>query len=875
MDAYQHRPPPFIRPPPPPPSSDPNHFHHHHHPPPPPPQHLHPQQAPWYSNQYQFHQSPSPPPQQWAPPPPPPQHPNSSSYHHPPPHPYPPPPSYTPANQEWGNPNWAQHQGYQAMPPAHNNAEDWAARAKAWAASKNVAEDHQPPQQQPQFSDQGRFQEQYPQSFDPRYQDVQHHQQQQQQGYPSSGYPAPMYQPPLGYTQGPAATYNSVQQSSYGADGHAALAGAPTASPSVHEQEVPSSYSSFTGEGDPAQSMEHAHQPLPVSSAQEMQHHMQPSSVVGPSNPAHPPFAYGNQGPDPITNLSDQPLQFAPGFARDHDPHMQSNYAGVNDSWTHSVAASSVYPPAAPPGPQYDTSMAMPPVSGHSAPPFGSFAGSSFQPTLPSNGSQFGIGAGDVLHPPLGFAGDGYGVANISDRPKKASVPNWLKEEIIKNATVITRSSLENPKEGSEVIDDEEIDTSFRKGDKGDNKSIDSSRSTEEEEDDDEDEAEAAHAAAVNLEIKRILTEVLSKVTDELFDEIATKVLDEDNQAVEERVNVNSNRKVSPSPSTASTQKASAEVVVRARVDEPVAEDGEKSSSSAPGGNLLGLANYASDQDDDEIRSVDGGKLKHGENISEFNGDVTKKPGSSATLPVESIPTPNRDNKSSSLSKDVIKEAVESVDDDHRRQDTRHSRTERSENRNGSKVRTKDRGDGIGERGKESESRKRSSHHDVKEAKESEKVTKGSSKDDPSRKRERAKEKKEDRGRLRSVNESSRSKRRRSSSDSRSGVQEDSSHHHQLGQEGDKFRGHLITSILSAGILPTLLLRPAGGEGQDRNHQQGDTDDSFQSSFYVDNHMGTTNTAEVSKGVSKVVLKPQVLLFDHDVYDVSENSSHD
>ncbi|CAN1295507.1 hypothetical protein LINPERPRIM_LOCUS22845 [Linum perenne] len=107
-----------------------------------------------------------------------------------------------------------------------------------------------------------------------------------------------------------------------------------------------------------------------------------------------------------------------------------------------------------------------------------------------------------------------------------------------------------------------------------------------------------------------------------------------------------------------------------------------------------------------------------------------------------------------------------------------------------------------------------------------------------------------------------------------SGVQEDSSHHHQLGQEGDKFRGHLITSILSAGILPTLLLRPAGGEGQDRNHQQGDTDDSFQSSFYVDNHMGTTNTAEVSKGVSKVVLKPQVLLFDHDVYDVSENSSH-
>ncbi|CAN0929366.1 hypothetical protein LINGRAHAP2_LOCUS37026 [Linum grandiflorum] len=736
MDAYQNRPPPpFMRPPPPPPpSSDPSHFHHQHHQPPPPPQqHLHP----WYPNQYQFHQSPSPPPPHpWAPPPPSQQqHPSSSPYPFPPPHPYPPHPpphsSYPPVNQEWGNPNWVQHQGYQAMPPPpHNNSEDWAARAKAWAAAKTVSDDHQPPQppphQQPQFApDQGRFQDQYPQS----YQDVQ-----QQQVYPTSGYPAPVYQqPPLGYSQGPPAPYNSAQQqSSYAGDGHhAAPAGVPTTSPSVHEQEVPSSYSSFAGRGDSADPKEHVHQPLPVSSAQ------------GPSNPIQPPFAYGNPVLDPITNLSDQPLQFAPGFDRHRESHMPSNYAGVTDSWTHSVAPSSVYPPPAPPAPQYDTSMAMPPVSGHGAPPFGSFPGTSFQSTLPSNGSQFGTS--------LGYAGDGYGVASISDRPKKASVPNWLKEEIIKNATVITRSSLENPKEAPQAIDDEEIDTSFHKGEKGDNKSVDSSRSTEEEEDDDdEDEAEAAHTAAVNLEIKRILTEVLSKVTDQLFDEIATKVLDEDHQAVEETVNVASNSKASM---TASTHKASA-------------EDSEKSSSSAPAGNLLGLVNYDSDQDDDdEIRGVDGGQISGAKGNGD--GETAKKPGSSATLPNESMIS-SKDNKKSTSSKDVTKGAEENVGDDHRR----HSRTERSENHNGTKLRTKDRGDGIGERGKESESRKRSSHPDVKEAKESEKVTKGSSKDDSSRKRERAKERKEDRGRLKSVNESSRGKRRHSSDDDDSSDEE-------------------------------------------------------------------------------------------------------
>lgn len=50
-------------------------------------------------------------------------------------------------------------------------------------------------------------------------------------------------------------------------------------------------------------------------------------------------------------------------------------------------------------------------------------------------------------------------------------------------------------------------------------------------------------------------------------------------------------------------------------------------------------------------------------------------------------------------------------------------------------------------------------------------------------------------------------------------------HHHLSDLEEDKYRGHLIASILSAGILPTLLLRPQGEGDQDPNHLSGDTND--------------------------------------------------
>lgn len=66
----------------------------------------------------------------------------------------------------------------------------------------------------------------------------------------------------------------------------------------------------------------------------------------------------------------------------------------------------------------------------------------------------------------------------------QASVPNWLREEIIKNKSAITTSSLEHPKEETESIEDEAVDRSLGKADQADSKSIDSSKSTEEEDDD-------------------------------------------------------------------------------------------------------------------------------------------------------------------------------------------------------------------------------------------------------------------------------------------------------------------------------------------------------------------------------------------------------
>lgn len=138
---------------------------------------------------------------------------------------------------------------------AHNNVEDWAARARAWAAQKAAMEDHHPQTQFTQVGrteEQNRFHDQFPQTVGSHYQDI------QQQPFPSSGYQhfptsaATMHQQPIVYSQDNA-SFNSGESSNF-PEGHipytvggGTSSGPPTTSPSVLQQEVPSSYSSVTG----------------------------------------------------------------------------------------------------------------------------------------------------------------------------------------------------------------------------------------------------------------------------------------------------------------------------------------------------------------------------------------------------------------------------------------------------------------------------------------------------------------------------------------------------------------------------------------------------------------------------------------------------
>ncbi|XP_054808750.1 uncharacterized protein LOC129310871 [Prosopis cineraria] len=655
MDSFQ-QPHGYMRPQPPPlHTADPNHSQFHQHNQMQAPRQPAPPQGPWFSNQFQYHpsQTPSPPPQ-WAPPPPPPPplhsdhfpptgsytahsnpYPPPPSYHHtqfPPPPPPPrshvspqfPPYSHIPQTypQEWSTSNWPTNQSWDY--PGHKNEEDWAARARAWADAKAALESqHQHPQSQ--FSPAGRSQEQshyhdqYQQPVDSRYPDIQN------QSHPSSSYPqfsssdASMQRLP-GHQEEHAsvsseAPYASDSHLSYSArDG--TTTGDPTVAyqhqgnlptnPLVHQQEVPSSYSSVTGK----ETTDHSQQSYTLmhlsSSLSQEQHRVQPSVQA--------PFASGSHSVDPAISLADQPLDFAPRFNRDGDLQMQSTY-GHHDSatsirgidpvsgvpsvnnWAPPVAPGVVYPPISPvlaSGPQHDPSITTtPPVPGHVAPPFGRFPGSGLPPPIPPGAAPFALTVGTTVHPTSAFSADAFGVSGFPERPKKASVPNWLREEIKK---AVIAPSVEHPKEESKFTHDG-VEKSYTKGDEQDSKSIDSSRSAdEEEEEEEEDDVEAARTAAINQEIKRVLTEVLLKVTDELFDEIATKVLREDDLTSE----VISNHKASISPPSAPVHKSSAKVLVPVKVKEPEPDaDSEKSNSSSPG-DVLGLGNYASDAEDDD-----------------------------------------------------------------------------------------------------------------------------------------------------------------------------------------------------------------------------------------------------------------------------------
>ncbi|KAK4402737.1 hypothetical protein Sango_1014400, partial [Sesamum angolense] len=113
------------------------------------------------------------------------------------------------------------------------------------------------------------------------------------------------------------------------------------------------------------------------------------------------------------------------------------------------------------------------------------------------------------------------------------------------------------------------------------------------------------------------------KVTDELFDEIATKVLKEDDLSVEVGRDIDmSNHQILPSTPSVLTPKASAKVLIPTKKKENDYEDtSEKSTSGAPG-DILGLASYASDEEDEEIQSA--GKLNSKESSTHQQSSSTK-----------------------------------------------------------------------------------------------------------------------------------------------------------------------------------------------------------------------------------------------------------
>ncbi|CAA0833717.1 cyclin-related [Striga hermonthica] len=594
--------------------------------PPPPPSQPWPYSATQFQYQSQTQHSPSPPPPQWrspqssdrAPYPSPhfPVHqpsPYPAQPHYPPSHPLPPRPLHAPLpySQDWGS-SWTPQQSWQYQ--TNNNEEDWGAKAKAWLAAKAATENQNP---SPQFVTGGgteekyQYREQYSQCSDPH---TQFSSASNYQQYPGAVGPTNH----TGLCQFQESQDASSGQSSYGANMHVASAArdgchsTTPINPLVHQQEVPSSYSSVAGNeevGDRYESF-NSSSSLPVALPPQ---HVQLLSP-GRDGRVQEPRNFGSIPAESPSTLRDQPFNFAPQLTRNLDPHAQPNYnyssgavrggetISSNYAWPSSTVPGGAYPLLPPPNPsvaQVDHPIAMPsPASGHPAPMFPT--GPSFQPTIPMIGAAFGVGVG-VAPPPTAFPVDAHGV---SERPKKASVPNWLREEIIKNKAVITSSVPEIPKDDSQSIEEDSIGKSFRKGYQGDSKSIDSSRSTEDE-DEDEDDVEAARTAAINQEIKRVLTEVLMKVvTDELFDEIATKVLIEDDLSVEVGRDVGlSNHQMLPSMQSVSRPKASAKILTPIKTKDSDYEDASEKSTSAPPGDILGLGSYVSDEEDEDIQS--------------------------------------------------------------------------------------------------------------------------------------------------------------------------------------------------------------------------------------------------------------------------------
>ncbi|KAG5001645.1 hypothetical protein JHK87_022717 [Glycine soja] len=919
MDSFQQQPHGYMRPPQPPPlpphTADPHHHPHHFHQIPPPPP-----QVPWFSSQFQYRpsQTPSPPPQWQQPPPAPPS--NAYSYHpnqFPPPRAHVPPPQFTPHShvppqpypQEWGNPNWPPNQGY----PANKN-EDWAAKARAWADA-NAARESQHPQSH--FSPAGRMQEQshyhdqYQLSVDSHYTDVQN------QTHPSASYQQFSYldasvQRISGHSQEPA---SASLEASYNQDGHSCSArngtgiGDSTVSfeqgnlptnPSVHQQEVPSSYSSVAGNclfnADCIEWLlknAHCHTlPKWVDTTDYR-------PVIGTWD-----CDEGAQG----VNKREPPLHYLI-FKVSLDKHWEERLR----NWMMYVWVASTFYVK-----QLELRIRWLKL-GNSCMIYGLLDLISFLAPHCL-----------TLHLLSCQQKKIYSLFLISRTPYFAPSGTWCCMTLLSPLLVMWHHHLEgNLKEETFVNDG--IDKSYARGDEADSKSIDSSRSAEDEEDE-EDQVEAARTAAINLEIKRVLTEVLLKVTDELFDEIATKVLAEDDFTAEVGHKVaTSNHKASASPPSATVPKASAKVFVPIKEKVENVDASEKSNSSSPG-DVLGLGNYGSDADDgdNEIESssvptpakdaayksgikkplsdthdlsVNGISQLDEHAISETNlvnnqvktislpsrssngaatdqlhdDKVTKESNHSHSSKVVSedlrdnglnFIERNHDRFNGFSSKDTSgiprselpgkNISVEKAMDDHsgresRKKSEKNDRPDRSTSEKDfkrdktdygseAKERVKQHSLRHGEKAKESDSRKRSSHVDVKDdKKEAEKSHRGSATDDTSRKREHAKDKGEHKSRQKDASNNDRHRRRRSSSvSSRGRTKKDCINHagdsSGEGSDGSKRKLHSRKRDLSPSPVRSKrrqLLRSPHSKRSQRRHSPYTSLDSSRLHIYV------------------------------------------
>ncbi|WOL03649.1 protein SON [Canna indica] len=647
-------------PPPPPP-------HHHHRypsppPPPPPPissQHQPPpphQQQPWAPPdghlQQNYHHPALPPPYPQPMPPyavqPMPHHQYPPPPHHgplPPPHQHhlsslPPPPSvyHQPPRQGWGGPSWTQHQGweYSERNLPYNNEDDWAARAKAWAAAKSVVTDNHPTSQ---VVPDGRmeahgytFHDQYQATIGPsdtqqsllsqttNQQQLPHYALDQQKQanhlHGSSSFSSGL----TSYVADTRLHYNAGEEAIALHKDHTSPARNLGSTSSIYEQEVPYSYSSVSGNRDVLSQF-----PLPSLPLQEGFTHPQPPLTDHNVAVHQPDFTHGRQPSSYMSDASNKPLNFEPRPASDIEPHTKAIYGPTDPSQSmgmtgHDATAISVNawnPTAAGVLPQLDPSFVPQPAIGPHPSVYGRLPGPNFRPTVAPATSPFGLVTGASVNQATILPADASGSFNISERPKKAAVPNWLREEIIKNKSVIASTYASHQSGSLNSMGSDDNDKSYRKVDQTDNKSVDSTKSTDDEEDD-EDDADAARSAAINQEIKRVLTEVLLKVTDDLFDEIAMKVLNEEDPIDEVYDCKDLGKDKDPSP-VVSTPKASANVLVTVKESKTGNGVNESSGLHSLEGDILGLASYASDEEDIETQNskdllANGGNGRPSEN---------------------------------------------------------------------------------------------------------------------------------------------------------------------------------------------------------------------------------------------------------------------